>query len=135
MTGPQDVPVVDPRAAAVETWEAAVNAMQLGSALFAVTGVSEGTVECRINHKLRTLPAVGPLPTARSPEAIDHCTPVAGMTTGVYGEGPPAPAPAPVPEAWQVRSPAPIADDLPPRLPGVLAACLAAATVGSSERA
>ncbi|MEV6395169.1 immunity 49 family protein [Streptomyces sp. NPDC051907] len=56
--------VVDPRAAAVETWEAAVNAMQLGSALFAVTGVSEGTVECRVDRKLRTLPAVGPLPTA-----------------------------------------------------------------------
>ncbi|MDQ0941965.1 immunity 49 family protein [Streptomyces sp. V1I1] len=56
--------VVDPRAAAVETWEAAVNAMQLGSALFAVTGVSEGSVECRINRKLRTIPAVGPLSTA-----------------------------------------------------------------------
>ncbi|WP_200308536.1 immunity 49 family protein [Streptomyces adelaidensis] len=56
--------VIDARAAAVETWEAAVNAMQLGSALFAVTGVSEGTVECRINRKTRTLSAVGPLPTA-----------------------------------------------------------------------
>ncbi|GGR69527.1 hypothetical protein GCM10010252_04470 [Streptomyces aureoverticillatus] len=56
--------VIDPRAAAVETWYAAVNAMQLGSALFAVTGVSEGTVECRINRKMRTLPAVGPLSTA-----------------------------------------------------------------------
>ncbi|MCX5607202.1 MULTISPECIES: immunity 49 family protein [unclassified Streptomyces] len=56
--------VIDPRAAAVETWEAMVNAMQLGSALFAVTGVSEGSVECRINRKLRTLPAVGPLPPA-----------------------------------------------------------------------
>lgn len=56
--------VIDPRAAAVETWEAAVNAMQLGSALFAVTGVSEGTVECRVNRKMRTLPARGPLSTA-----------------------------------------------------------------------
>jgi hypothetical protein len=56
--------VVDPRAAAVETWEAVVNAMQLGSALFAVTGVSEGSVECRIDRKLRTLPAVGPLSSA-----------------------------------------------------------------------
>ncbi|MFD6968335.1 immunity 49 family protein [Streptomyces sp. NPDC059979] len=55
---------IDPRAALVETWEATVNAMQVGSALFAVTGVSEGTVECRINRKLRTLPAVGPLSTA-----------------------------------------------------------------------
>lgn len=51
--------VDDPDAAAVETWEAAVNAMQLGSALFAVTGTSEGTVDCRINHKARAVPAVG----------------------------------------------------------------------------
>ncbi|MFD5187146.1 immunity 49 family protein [Streptomyces sp. NPDC058357] len=56
--------VADPRAANVETWEAAVNAMQLGSALFAVTGTSEGTIECRIDRKLRTLPATGPLPAA-----------------------------------------------------------------------
>ncbi|ORT59412.1 immunity 49 family protein [Streptomyces sp. CB03238] len=56
--------VVDPRAAEAETWDAVVNAMQLGSALFAVTGTLEGTVECRINRKLRNLPAVGPLPTA-----------------------------------------------------------------------
>ncbi|GAA2488105.1 immunity 49 family protein [Streptomyces gobitricini] len=52
--------VVDPRAAEAETWDAAVNAMQLGSALFAVTGASEGTVECRINRKMRTLQAIGP---------------------------------------------------------------------------
>lgn len=56
--------VIDPRAAKAETWDATVNAMQLGSALFAVTGASEGSVECRINYKVRTLPAVGPLSTA-----------------------------------------------------------------------
>nr|WP_086604317.1 immunity 49 family protein [Streptomyces swartbergensis] len=56
--------VTDPRAAKAETWDAAVNAMQLGSALFAVTGASEGSVECRINYKVRSLQAVGPLPTA-----------------------------------------------------------------------
>ncbi|MGW1351676.1 immunity 49 family protein [Streptomyces sp. sk2.1] len=57
--------VSDPRAAAAETWEAAVNAMQLGSALFAVTGITEGTVECRINRKLRNLPAArGPRSSA-----------------------------------------------------------------------
>jgi hypothetical protein len=55
---------VDPRAAAVETWEATVNAMQLGSALFAVTDTSEGTVECRINRKLRSIPSLGPMPSA-----------------------------------------------------------------------
>ncbi|SMF33595.1 immunity 49 family protein [Streptomyces sp. Amel2xC10] len=56
--------VNDPRAAKAETWEAAVAAMQLGSALFAVTGVSEGTVECRIHYKVRALSALGPLSTA-----------------------------------------------------------------------
>ncbi|WP_261718769.1 immunity 49 family protein [Streptomyces sp. FZ201] len=56
--------VGDPIAAKVETWEAAVTAMQLGSALFAVTGVSEGFVECRINRKVRRIPAVGPMSSA-----------------------------------------------------------------------
>ncbi|WP_327329297.1 immunity 49 family protein [Streptomyces sp. NBC_01208] len=56
--------VIDPRAAAIETWEAAVNAMQLGSTLFAVTGASNGTIECRIDRKLRSIPALGSMPTA-----------------------------------------------------------------------
>ncbi|MEW2495336.1 immunity 49 family protein [Streptomyces nodosus] len=56
--------LIDPEAAAIETWEAAVNAMQLGSALFAVTGAGEGTVECRVDGKERALPAVGPMSTA-----------------------------------------------------------------------
>ncbi|MFF2013321.1 immunity 49 family protein [Streptomyces sp. NPDC058195] len=57
--------ISDPRAAAVETWEAAVNAMQLGSALFAVTGIAEGSVECQINRRLRRLPAArGPRSSA-----------------------------------------------------------------------
>ncbi|MGW1429343.1 immunity 49 family protein [Streptomyces sp. NPDC002431] len=55
--------ISDPRAAAVETWESAVNAMQLSSALFAVTGISEGSVECRVNRKSLTLPA------ARGPQS------------------------------------------------------------------
>ncbi|CAM5540273.1 hypothetical protein GCM10010329_28070 [Streptomyces spiroverticillatus] len=56
--------VIDPRAAKAETWEAVVKAMQAGSAFFAVTGVSEGAVECRIGEEVRSLPAVGPLSTA-----------------------------------------------------------------------
>ncbi|MFF4571317.1 immunity 49 family protein [Streptomyces sp. NPDC001410] len=56
--------LIDPEAAAIETWEAAINAMQLGSALFAVTGADEGTVACRIDGKVRNLPAVGPMSTA-----------------------------------------------------------------------
>lgn len=56
--------VADPEAAKLETWQATVNAMQLGSALFAVTGASEGTVECRINGRMRTVPVIGPQPFA-----------------------------------------------------------------------
>ncbi|MFE9169424.1 immunity 49 family protein [Streptomyces kebangsaanensis] len=51
---------VDPRAARLETWEAVVTAMQLHSAIFAVTGATEGTVQCRIAHEVRTIPAIGP---------------------------------------------------------------------------
>ncbi|WKN19411.1 immunity 49 family protein [Streptomyces sp. JUS-F4] len=56
--------VIDPRAAGVETWESTVKALQIGSALFAVTAIQEGAVECRINRKVRSIPAIGPLSTA-----------------------------------------------------------------------
>ncbi|MGW7364315.1 immunity 49 family protein [Streptomyces sp. NPDC054841] len=51
---------VDPRAAKLETWESVVNTLQLGSAMFAAVSADEGTVECRINRRMRTLPAAGP---------------------------------------------------------------------------
>ncbi|MFF1561866.1 immunity 49 family protein [Streptomyces sp. NPDC058279] len=51
--------VADPLGDRLQTWEATVTAMQVGSALFAVTGASEGTVQCFINDKLRTMPVVG----------------------------------------------------------------------------
>jgi hypothetical protein len=50
---------VDPRAEALETWEAVVTAMQVESALFEATSVTEGTVRCRIAHEVRALPALG----------------------------------------------------------------------------
>ncbi|WP_405529921.1 immunity 49 family protein [Streptomyces avidinii] len=56
--------VAEPEADTIESWQATVNAMQLGSALFAVTGTSEGTVECFINGRMRTLKAIGPQPYA-----------------------------------------------------------------------
>ncbi|WP_432149063.1 immunity 49 family protein [Streptomyces sp. bgisy029] len=56
--------VADPRASAIETWESTVNALQLGSALFAVTAAQDGSVQCRINRKLRNIPATGPMSTA-----------------------------------------------------------------------
>ncbi|MFJ3518614.1 immunity 49 family protein [Streptomyces sp. NPDC090131] len=56
--------VAEPEADTLESWQATINAMQLGSALFAVTGTSEGTVECFINGRMRTLKAIGPQPYA-----------------------------------------------------------------------
>ncbi|MYR44779.1 hypothetical protein GTW67_22770 [Streptomyces sp. SID5910] len=51
---------LDPTADKLETWEAWVMAMQVGSALFASATAPEGsTVECVIGHELRTIPAVG----------------------------------------------------------------------------
>ncbi|MFJ3962511.1 immunity 49 family protein [Streptomyces sp. NPDC090036] len=56
--------VAEPEADTLESWQATVNAMQLGSALFAVTGTSDGTVECFINGRMRTLKAIGSQPYA-----------------------------------------------------------------------
>ncbi|MFI9420617.1 immunity 49 family protein [Streptomyces werraensis] len=51
---------LDPTAEKLETWEAWVMAMQVGSALFASATAPVGsTVECVIAHKTRTIPAVG----------------------------------------------------------------------------
>ncbi|WP_405641989.1 immunity 49 family protein [Streptomyces uncialis] len=58
--------LVDPRAEALESWYAVVNAMQTGSAVFRRAAVTEGTVECLINHKVRTLPATGPMAFANA---------------------------------------------------------------------
>ncbi|MFI6530445.1 immunity 49 family protein [Streptomyces uncialis] len=54
--------LVDPRAEELESWYAVVNMMQMGSAIFRRAAVTEGSVDCLINHKVRTLPATGPLP-------------------------------------------------------------------------
>ncbi|MFF9983006.1 immunity 49 family protein [Streptomyces erythrochromogenes] len=50
---------VDPRAAKLKTCQAALNTLQLGSAIFATAGADHGTVECRIDRQVRTLPATG----------------------------------------------------------------------------
>ncbi|MFD4834932.1 immunity 49 family protein [Streptomyces uncialis] len=54
--------LIDPRAAKLESWYAVVNAMQMGSAVFRRAAITEGTVDCMIHHKVRTLPAMGPKP-------------------------------------------------------------------------
>ncbi|WP_329562239.1 immunity 49 family protein [Kitasatospora sp. NBC_01266] len=51
---------VDPVADKFATWEAYVSAMQVGSALFASAVATEGTVQCRIAGKTRTIAASGP---------------------------------------------------------------------------
>ncbi len=50
----------DPTASQLKTWEAFVTAMQVGSALFGAATITEGTMECRIDDKTRTIPATGP---------------------------------------------------------------------------
>lgn len=57
---------LDPRAARIETWEAWVAAMQIGSALFRAATSSEPTVECLISGKLRTIPSTGRQPPANA---------------------------------------------------------------------
>jgi hypothetical protein len=52
--------LMDPRAAIFPTWDAWVNAMQIGSALFATATTTEDHVQCRIAHKDRTLHTGGP---------------------------------------------------------------------------
>ncbi|MGW2627996.1 immunity 49 family protein [Streptomyces chattanoogensis] len=51
---------LDPIASKIETWEAWVSAMQIGSALFKSATSPEPTVECRISHELRTIHSTGP---------------------------------------------------------------------------
>ncbi|MFF4509207.1 immunity 49 family protein [Streptomyces sp. NPDC001401] len=57
---------LDPRAARIETWEAWVAAMQIGSALFRSATSPEPTVECLISGKPRTIPSTGPQPSANA---------------------------------------------------------------------
>ncbi|MEE1811389.1 immunity 49 family protein [Streptomyces sp. BE133] len=61
----------DPRGSGIDAWEAVVNSMQVGSALFRVAGATEGTVECRIHHEIRRLPAMGPRRFASTPNWLD----------------------------------------------------------------
>lgn len=52
--------LLNPRASIFPTWDAWVNAMQVGSAVFVAATTPEGHVQCRIAHKDRTLEATGP---------------------------------------------------------------------------
>ncbi|MFE3737816.1 immunity 49 family protein [Streptomyces sp. NPDC059134] len=52
--------LTDPRGAIFPTWDAWVNAMQVGSAVFAAATTAEDRVRCRIAHEDRTLQATGP---------------------------------------------------------------------------
>ncbi|MDG5807950.1 immunity 49 family protein [Streptomyces ossamyceticus] len=61
----------DPDAGRLETWEAWVTAMQVGSALFATTTAREGTVECRIGDRVLSLPATGPTAAANARAWVD----------------------------------------------------------------
>ncbi|WP_258539771.1 immunity 49 family protein [Streptomyces ipomoeae] len=52
--------VLDPDAAELETWEAVVSAMQVGTAAFMAAQATDGVVECRIMDEVRTIAATGP---------------------------------------------------------------------------
>ncbi|MEU8590170.1 immunity 49 family protein [Streptomyces sp. NPDC048664] len=52
--------LVDPLGSKLPTWESWVNAMQVGSAVFAAATTTEDHVVCRIADKERTLAATGP---------------------------------------------------------------------------
>ncbi|MEV0370622.1 immunity 49 family protein [Streptomyces sp. NPDC050636] len=52
--------LMDPRASIFPTWDAWVNVMQVGSAVFAAATTTEARVQCRIAHKDRILQATGP---------------------------------------------------------------------------
>ncbi|MEU9718231.1 immunity 49 family protein [Streptomyces sp. NPDC047976] len=62
---------VDQQGAELGTWEAVVDAAQLGSAIFRTAGMTEGTTEVRIHHEMRTLPAVGPSSDANAQAWIE----------------------------------------------------------------
>ena len=51
---------LNPSGSKIESWEAMVTAMQISSAMFAAASKTEGTVGCRIDHEIRTIPATGP---------------------------------------------------------------------------
>ncbi|WP_406167610.1 immunity 49 family protein [Streptomyces sp. NBC_00996] len=51
---------LDPDASHLETWEAAVSAMQVGCAAFCAASATEGAIECRIRDEIRRIPATGP---------------------------------------------------------------------------
>ncbi|MEV5750561.1 immunity 49 family protein [Actinoallomurus sp. NPDC052308] len=63
----------DPDAGRLETWEAWVTAMQIGSAMFATTLAREGTVQCRVGDRVLNLPATGPAPYADARAWLDTC--------------------------------------------------------------
>ncbi|MFI9064686.1 immunity 49 family protein [Streptomyces sp. NPDC053429] len=52
--------LMDPKGEIYPTWDAWVNAMQVGSAVFAAATATSDHVQCRIAHKDRTLAATGP---------------------------------------------------------------------------
>ncbi|WP_239475941.1 immunity 49 family protein [Streptomyces sp. CS090A] len=52
--------LLDPEASNLSTWQAWVNAMQVGSATFVATMAREGEIRCRIAEKERVLEATGP---------------------------------------------------------------------------
>lgn len=51
---------LNPRGNRFATWDATVSAMQVGTAAFAAASITEGRIETRIDHEMRTINATGP---------------------------------------------------------------------------
>ncbi|MGW3089482.1 immunity 49 family protein [Streptomyces sp. NPDC001108] len=51
---------LNPRGNRFATWDSTVCAMQVGSAAFAAASVTEGSIEARIAHEVRSIEATGP---------------------------------------------------------------------------
>ncbi|MER5742695.1 hypothetical protein ABT097_05380 [Streptomyces sp. NPDC002225] len=51
---------LNPRGNRFATWDSTVRAMQVGSAAFAAASVTEGSIEARIAHEVRSIEATGP---------------------------------------------------------------------------
>ncbi|MEU0922589.1 immunity 49 family protein [Streptomyces cyaneofuscatus] len=51
---------LNPRGNRFATWDATVSAMQVGTAAFAAASITEGQIETRIDHEMRTINATGP---------------------------------------------------------------------------
>ena len=67
--------VLNPRGNRFATWDATVSAMQVGAAAFAAACITEGSIETRIAHEMRTVSATGPAGPSGEADGSDREVP------------------------------------------------------------